>query len=74
MKPSARVLVVLALLEAGLAVLWWVLLDGLRTGSLRASGRVAESAAVVSTTLGALMGGLAALALVIWVVLRRRGR
>lgn len=72
MKRSTRILVLLAVFEICLAVLWWWLMAGLRSGDLRPSGDPAETVAVVSQTVGGTMGVLAGIMLAIWFVLRRR--
>ncbi len=60
MSRSFRVLSLLIVVECGLAVLWWWLLDGLRSGKLNATGgNVAEATATVSSTLGGAMGMIA---------------
>ncbi len=73
MSRSSRVLAVLVVVECGLAILWWWLLDGLRSGRLTASGgNVAEAAATVSSTLGGVMGVIAGVTLVTAFVVRRK--
>ncbi len=73
MSRSSRVLAVLVVVECGLALLWWWLLDGLRSGRLKASGgNIAEAVATVSSTLGGVMGVIAGVALVTAFVLRRK--
>lgn len=74
MKPSARVILLLVIVELGLAGLWWYLLDALRTGQLRPSGSMAEAVSTTSSMLGGAMGVVAGLFLVTALVLRRRGR
>lgn len=74
MKPSSRIILALFVIEAGLAGLWWLLLDRLRTGALKPSGSMAETVSTLSTTLGAAMGGLAGLGLALYLALRLRGR
>ncbi len=61
------------MVECGLAVLWWWLLDGLRSGRLQATGgNVAEAVATVSSTLGGAMGAIAGVMLVAAFVVRRK--
>ncbi len=73
MTRSFRVLTVLVVVECGLAILWWWLLDGLRSGRLNATGgNVAEATATISSTLGGAMGLIAGVMLVTAFVVRRR--
>lgn len=73
MSRSFRVLALLVVVECGLAVLWWWLLDGLRSGRLNATGgNVAEAVATISSTLGGVMGVIAGVMLVTAFVVRRR--
>ena len=73
MSRSSRVLAVLVVVECGLAVLWWWLLDGLRSGRLTANGgNVAEAAATMSSNLGGAMGVIAGVMLVTAFVVRRK--
>ncbi len=73
MSRSFRVLTVLVVVECGLAILWWWLLDGLRSGRLNATGgNVAEATATISSTLGGAMGVIAGVMLVTAFVVRRR--
>ncbi len=73
MSRSFRVLTVLVVVECGLAILWWWLLDGLRSGRLNATGgNVAEATATISSTLGGAMGVIAGMMLVTAFVVRRR--
>ncbi len=73
MSRSFRVLAVLVVVECGLAILWWWLLDGLRSGRLNATGgNVAEATATISSTLGGAMGLIAGVMLVTAFVVRRR--
>ncbi len=73
MSRSFRVLALLVVVECGVAVLWWWLLDGLRSGRFRATGgNVAEAMATVSSTLGGAMGVIAGVMLVTAFVVRRK--
>lgn len=74
MKPSTRVLILFVIVEAGLAGLWWYLLQALRTGELRPAKSLAETVGTVSTMLGGAMGAIAGVMLVVIIVLRLRGR
>ncbi|MCZ8163885.1 MAG: hypothetical protein O9315_17920 [Beijerinckiaceae bacterium] len=74
MKPSLRVMILLIVIELGLAGLWWYLLDALRTGELRPARSLAETVDTISVILGSAMGLVGGLLLVIWFVLRRRNR
>lgn len=73
MQRSTRILILLVIFELCLAGLWLWLMAGLRAGDLRPAGDPAETVAVVSQTLGAVMGVLAGVMLTIWFVLRRKG-
>lgn len=74
MKPSTRVLILFIVVEAGLAGLWWYLLQALRTGELRPARSLTEAVGTVSTTLGSAMGVIAGVMLVAIIVLHLRGR
>jgi hypothetical protein len=73
MKRSNRILILLVVFEVCLAGLWLWLMAGLRSGDLLPSGDPAETVAVVSQTLGTVMGVLGGVLLTIWFVLRRKG-
>lgn len=73
MKRSNRILLVLAVIEFGLAGLWLWLVGSLKSGELQASVDPAEAVATISSTLGGAMGVFAGVCLAIWWVLRRKG-
>lgn len=72
MRKSTRILLLLAIVQLGLAGLWWWLLAGLKSGDLQAAGDPAETVATVSSTIGGIMGALVAIFLLVWWATRRK--
>lgn len=73
MKPSNRILLLGLLFETFLAALGVFLVMQITSGSLTASVSPAEATTTITTVLGAVMGGLGGILLVIFLVLRSRG-
>lgn len=73
MKPSNRILLLGLLFETFLAALGVFLVMQITSGALTASVSPAEATTTITTVLGAVMGGLGGILLVIFLVLRRRG-
>lgn len=73
MKRSSRLLLTLMIVEIGFAGLWLWLNAGIQSGKLTPTGNPADTIATISSTIGAVMGGLAALCLTVWIMMRRRG-
>lgn len=74
MKPSTRLLIALAVIEALLAWLWVWLLAGLESGALQPSGSGEVTAQTVSSTMGWAMGSIGASVIIGAVVMRQKGR
>lgn len=73
MKPSKRIFFTGIVIELLLAAIGYYLLTELAAGHLKPSTNMADAASTVTSVLGAVMGGLAGLLLVVYIVLRRRG-
>ena len=74
MKRSARILIVVGVIETGLAVLWLWLVAGIKANEMTTSVPSGEAIANIGTIFGGLMGMLAAFALFMWVVSRKKDR
>jgi hypothetical protein len=74
MKPSTRLLVGGIVIECLLAGIGAFLLNQLATGQMRPTNSVAETASVVTSTLGTAMGGVGGILVVLFFVMRRRER
>lgn len=72
MKPSNRILLVGLIIETFLAALGVYLVMQITSGALTASVSPAEAKTTITTVLGAAMGGIDGLLLVIYIVLKRR--
>jgi hypothetical protein len=72
MKPSKRIAIVGVVIELGLAGLWAYLVFQLKTGGMTASTTTEDAISTISSTLGAVMGGLGALLVLLFFVLRKR--
>lgn len=73
MKRSSRLLLAGVVIEVLLAWLAVWLLSSIANGSLQTSVPPQEASATITSTLGAIMVGLAALLGVAWFMMRRRG-
>lgn len=73
MKPSNRILLIGLIIEVFLAALGVFLVMQITSGALTASVSQAEATTTITTVLGAVMGGLGGVLLVIFLVLRKRG-
>jgi hypothetical protein len=73
MKRSTRLLLVLAVIETGLAGLWLWLLAGIRPGTMTTTGDPAQAASALSSTFGGVMGLAGGAVLIAALLMRRRG-
>jgi hypothetical protein len=73
MKPSTRILLAGIAIEAMLAALGMYLVLQISSGAMATSVSPAEAKAAITSVLGAVMGGLGGLLLVLFILLKRRG-
>ncbi|WP_219893708.1 hypothetical protein [Aquisediminimonas profunda] len=73
MKPSKRILILCGVFETLLAALGLYLLAQISSGAMTTTTSPAEAAKTITSVLGAAMGGLGGLMLVMYFVLKRRG-
>lgn len=73
MKRSNRLLIALVVIELLLAGIAMWLLSGISSGSMNTSVPPAEAATTITSTIGAIMGGLAGIIGFAWFVMRRKG-
>ena len=74
MPPSKRILILGIIIEISLAALGWFLISQLQSGAEQPSGTVEEASATILQVLGAAMGGLGGVLVVLYFVLRRKER
>jgi cytosine/uracil/thiamine/allantoin permease len=72
MKQSIRILVAGIIIECLLASIGALLLNQLATGKMRPTNSVAETASVITSTLGMAMGAIGGIVMVMFFVTRRR--
>ncbi|MBK8374948.1 MAG: hypothetical protein IPL18_08805 [Sphingomonadales bacterium] len=72
MKKSTRILLLLILIEAGLAAIWLWLMHGISSGNLRPATSAADTASTVGSILGGAMGIVLTVFGLTWFVLRKR--
>lgn len=73
MKPSKRILILCGVIETLLAALCLYLLAQISSGAMTTTTSPAEAARTITSVLGAAMGGLGGLMLVMYFILKRRG-
>lgn len=74
MRPSTRVLIAGLLILGLLGGIWFWLMDGIASGHMQTAGNASEAGRTIGGILGGAMGFVVALAAVMFLVLRARGK